>query len=183
MGTFGSRGGFSDKFSLPLMVLAFLVVGGFLYWLSITAQPTEVEVVEEVEDTGSGASAILDIVDFLGAPGDYEGQVIEVTRAQIVNRLGEQAFWIGTADAPFLVKMSPALLETQPAVIVEQVVTLVGQVHILTDSVLTSWDALGAFPTDTDRFLAEFSLGSPFIEVESVEAMTPGGAGAGQAGS
>lgn len=182
MATFGSRRGFSEKLSLPLMVLAFLVVGGFLYWLSITAEPTEVVIVEEDADEGSGASAILDVVDFLEAPGDYEGQVIEVTGAQVVNRLGEQAFWIGTADAPFLVKMSPTLLESQPSVLVEQVVTVVGQVHILTDSVLNAWDALGTFPTETDRFLAEFSQDSPFLEVESVEVQTPGGAAGGQAG-
>ena len=179
MATFGSRRGFSEKLSLPLMVLAFLVVGGFLYWLSITAEPTEVVIVEEEVDAGSGASAILDVVDFLEAPGDYEGQIIEVTGAQVVNRLGEQAFWIGTADAPFLVKMSPTLLETQPSVLVQQVVTVVGQVHILTDSVMTSWDSLGTFPTDTDRFLAEFSLNSPFLEVESVEVQTRGGGPAG----
>jgi len=175
MATFGSRRGFSDKLSLPLMLLAFLFVGGFLYWLSITAVPTEVVIVEEETVRDSGASAILDVVDFLADPGQYDGQVVEVNRAQIVNRLGEQAFWMGTADAPFLVKMSPALLETGPSILVEQVVTVVGEIHILTDSVLTAWDALGTFPTETDRFLAEFSLGSPFLEAVSVESQAPGG--------
>ncbi len=176
MATFGSRRGFSDKLSLPLMVLAFLFVGGFLYWLSIKAVPTEVVIVEEEVHRSSGASAILDVVDFLADPEKYDGQVVEVNRAQIVNRLGEQAFWMGTADAPFLVKMSPALLEAGPTIQVEQVVTVVGQVHILTDSVLTAWDALGTFPTETDRFLAEFALNSPFLEAVSVEAQSsPGG--------
>ncbi len=175
MTTFGSRRGFSDKLSLPLMVLAFVFVGGFLYWLSLKAVPTEVVIVEEEVDRASGASAILDVVDFLADPGQYDGQVVEVTRARIVNRLGEQAFWMGTADGPFLVKMSPALLETGPIIQVEQVVTVVGQVHILTDSVLTAWDALGTFATETDRFLAEFALESPFLEAESVETRAPGG--------
>ena len=177
MATFGSRRGFSDKLSLPLMVLAFLFVGGFLYWLSVTAEPTEVVIVEEEVDESSGASAILDVIEFIDGAGQFAGQVVEVNGAQIVNRLGEQAFWIGTADRPFLVKMSPALLETGPSILVEQVVTVVGEVHILTDSVLTAWDSLGTFPTETDRFLAEFSLDSPFLEASSVEAQAPAGGG------
>ena len=59
MVSFGSRRGFADRLSLPLMVVAFLAVGGFLYWLNITAQPTEVAVAEEPGETASGASAIL----------------------------------------------------------------------------------------------------------------------------
>jgi len=42
MATLGSRRGFADKLSLPLMVLSFVILGGFLYWLNITAEPTEV---------------------------------------------------------------------------------------------------------------------------------------------
>ena len=40
MATLGSRRGFADKLSLPLMIVSFLILGGFLYWLSVTAQPT-----------------------------------------------------------------------------------------------------------------------------------------------
>ncbi len=49
MANFGSRRGFADKLSLPLMILAFLVVIGFLYWLNVTAEPTQV-----VDRRGSG---------------------------------------------------------------------------------------------------------------------------------
>jgi hypothetical protein len=179
MATFGSRRGFSDKLSLPLMLLAFLAVGGFLFWLSITAKPTEVVIVEEDADRDSGASAVLNVFDFLGDPGQYRGQLVEITGAMIVNRLGTQAFWIGTADAPFLVKMAPALLDTEPTIMVDQVVTVVGTVHVLTDSVLSAWDALGTFPTETDRFLAEFSQNSPFLEAETVEVQGGGREGTG----
>ena len=81
--------GFADKLSLPLMILAFLVVIGFLYWLNVTAEPTQVPIVEEVEDPrSSGASAILNVTDFLADAGQYEGQVIEVTGARVASRLG-----------------------------------------------------------------------------------------------
>ncbi len=88
MATFGSRRGFADRLSLPLMVVAFLAVGGFLYWLNVTAQPTEVAVAEEAGETESGASAILNVSDFLQGPDQWIGQVVELTDAQATSTLG-----------------------------------------------------------------------------------------------
>lgn len=178
MATFGSRRGFSDKLSLPLMVLAFLAVGGFLYWLSVKAVPTEVVIVEDDADRDSGASAILDVFDFLADPGQYAGRVVEVNGAKVVSRLGTQAFWIEGPTSPFLVKMAPALVEAGTTILVEQEVTVVGTVHTLTDSMVVAWEAVGAI-TSMDRPVVEFSLGSPFLEVETVRARSPGGAGSG----
>lgn len=184
MANFGSRRGFADKLSLPLMILAFLVVIGFLYWLNVTAEPAQVPIVEEVEDrAGSGASAILDVSDFLGDPGQYEGQLIEVTGAQVSSPLGPQAFWIGPDDAPFLVKMGSDLVAAGTEVLVAQRLTLVGNVMIMSDSTHAAWDAGGAFPSEGDKVVAEFAIGSPFLEVISFD--DPGGsgdAGGGEAG-
>jgi hypothetical protein len=176
MANLGSRRGFADKLSLPLMILAFLVVIGFLYWLNVTAEPTEVVIVEEEGRRTSNASAILDVADFLEDPGQYEGRVVEVTGARVASRLGPQAFWIGPDDSPFLVKMDPTLLEEGADVQLEQRVNLVGTVWTMTDSVHAAWDAAGAFPSDGDRVVAEFAIGSPFLEVSTVEG--PAGAGA-----
>jgi hypothetical protein len=179
MAKFGSRRGFADKLSLPLMVLAFLVVIGFLYWLNITAEPTEVTIVEE-EMRSSGASAILDEVDFLADAAQYEGRVVEVTNARVASRLGPQAFWIGPDDAPFLVKMAPEVVEAGTEVLIEQRLTLVGSVFIMSDSAHAAWDAQGAFPNDGDRIVAEFAIGSPFLEASSIE--RPGETGGGPGG-
>jgi hypothetical protein len=184
MANFGSRRGFADKLSLPLMILAFLAVIGFLYWLNVTAEPTQVPIVEEVQDTrGSGASAILDVTDFLASAGQYDGQVVEVTGARISSRLGPQAFWIGPDDAPFLVKMGSDLVAAGTEVLVEQTVNLVGTVWMMTDSAHAAWDGEGAFPNDGDKIVAEFAIGSPLLEITSVGAPgETGGAGEGQAG-
>lgn len=184
MANFGSRRGFADKLSLPLMILAFLVVIGFLYWLNVTAEPTQVPIVEEAEDTrGSGASAILDVTDFLAAAGQYEGQVVEVTSARISSRLGPQAFWIGPDDAPFLVKMGSDLVAADTEILVEQTLNLVGTVWVMTDSAHAAWDAEGAFPNDGDKIVAEFAIGSPFLEVTSVgDSGGSGDAGGDEAG-
>jgi hypothetical protein len=176
MANFGSRRGFADKLSLPLMILAFLVVIGFLYWLNVTAEPTQVPIVEEVENPrDSGASAILDVSDFLGDPGQYEGQLIEVTGARVSTRLGPQAFWIGPDDAPFLVKMGSDLVAAGTEILVEQSMTLVGTVQMMSDSAHATWDAEGAFPNEGDKVVAEFAIGSPFLEAISVG--NPGGSG------
>ena len=183
MANLGSRRGFAEKLTLPLMILAFLVVFGFLYWLNHTAEPTQVTIVEDEGPSSSGASAILDAVDFLSGPGQYEGQLVEVTNARISSRLGPQAFWIGPDDRPFLVKMGPQLVEAGTEILIGQSVNLVGMVWTMSDSAHAAWDAQGAFPTDGDKIVAQFAIGSPFIEVSVVEGPGGAGGGAGDAGA
>ena len=168
MGTFGSRRGAADKLSLPLMVLAFVVVGGFLYWLNITAQPTEVAIEEGPVETESGASISLLLVDFLADPAVHDGQIVEVTGARVASRLGAQAFWVGTDASPFLVKMAPELVEAGTEVMLESIVTLVGPVSELTMETLAVWDSLGAFPNEGDKIVAEFAVGSHFLEATAI---------------
>ena len=183
MANVGSRRGFADKLSLPLMIVSFVAVVGFLYWLNVTAEPTEVAIVEEEEDTGSGASAILDVSDFLADPSQYEGQIVEVTDARVASRLGSQAFWIGPDDSPFLVKMDSTLVASGQQILMEQRVNLLGEVLTMTDSAHAAWDAQGAFPTDGDRIVAEFAIGSPFLEITSMERSGQPGGGGGEGGT
>lgn len=177
MVTLGSRRGFADKLSLPLMVLSFIILGGFLYWLNITAEPTEVVIVEESSDEGSGASAILAVDDFLANPEGQLDAVVEVTGARVASRLGQQAFWIGPDDRPYLVKMGPSVVEGGTQVLVESLVNIIGTVYMMSDSVLSSWDSLGVFSNEGDRIVAEFA--TSFLEAASIETMPGGGAGAG----
>ncbi len=180
MANFGSRRGFADKLSLPLMILAFLVVIGFLYWLNVTAEPTQIVIEEEGDVRSSSASAILNVEDFLADAVQYDGQVVEVTDARVASRLGPQAFWIGPDDRPFLVKMAPELVEAATEVLIEERLTLVGLVSVMSDSTHAAWDGQGAFPNEGDRIVAEFAIGSPFIEVsEIVRQPTGGDSGAG----
>lgn len=180
MVTLGSRRGFADKLSLPLMVLSFIILGGFLYWLNITAEPTEVAIVEEASDEGSGASAILAVDDFLANPEGQLDAVVEVTSARVASRLGQQAFWIGPDDRPYLVKMGPAVVEAGTQVLVESVVNIIGTVYMMSDSVLSSWDSLGVFSNEGDRIVAEFA--TSFLEATTIETVPGGGAGAGTGG-
>jgi hypothetical protein len=183
MANFGSRRGFADKLSLPLMILAFVVVIGFLFWLNVTAKPTQVDIVEEEVRASSGASAILSEADFLSGPGQYEGQIVEVTDARVASGLGSQAFWIGPDGTPFLVKMGPELVEAGTQVLNLQRLHLTGTVWVMSDSTHAAWDALGAFPNEGDRIVAEFAIGSPFLEVTAIEVQSGTGGDAGAGGT
>ncbi len=179
MGMFGSRRGAADKLSIPLMVLAFVAVGGFLYWLNITAQPTEVAIAEESTGaTESGASVVLPMNEFLAGPGAYDGQVVEITGARVASPLGTQAFWIGPDDSPFLVRLGPQLLADSVGIPQVRTVNLVGTVRMMTDSILAVWDSAGAFPNEGDRMVAEFAIGSPFLEATAIN--TPGSGTSGE---
>ncbi len=178
MATLGSRRGFAEKFSLPLMLLAFVLVGGFLYWLNITAEPTEVAIAEEVEERGSTASSILSLDDFLANPEGQVDATVEVTGARVASLLGTQAFWIGPDDAPYLVKLSPELVEAGTEMVPGAMVSVIGTVYMMSDSVLTAWDALGAFGNQGDRIVAEFA--TSFLEASDVREQgggAPDGAG------
>lgn len=174
MATLGSRRGFADKLSLPLMIVSFLILGGFLYWLSVTAEPTEVAIVEETTDEGPGASAILALEDFLANPEGQLDAIVEVTGARVASRLGTQAFWIGPDDRPYLVKMGPEVIEAGTEILVESVVKITGTVYMMSDSVLTDWDGMGVFSNEGDRIVAEFA--TSFLEAVSIEAVGGGGA-------
>ena len=122
MAILGSRRGSADQLSLPLMILAFVLVGGFLFWLNRTAEPTELAIEEAAPEAVHGASAILTLEDFLENPEGQVDAVVGVNGARIASRLGTEAFWIGPDDAPYLVKMAPALVEAGQEILVESVV-------------------------------------------------------------
>jgi hypothetical protein len=175
MSTSSTERGAAEKLALPLMVLSFLALGGFLYWLNITAEPTEVTIVEEEAEGGSGSAISVD--EFLASPEAQTGQSIEVAGARVSSRLGTQAFWIGPDDRPYLVKMSPDLVAAGGTVLVEQIVSLRGTVHTMSDSVLNAWQELGAFSNDGDRIVAEFA--TSFFEVDEIVGQAEGGGDAG----
>jgi hypothetical protein len=180
MANLGSRRGSADQLALPLMILSFVLVGGFLYWLNVSAEPTVVAIEEAAPEHQSGASAILDLADFLENPEGQIDALVEVNAARVASRLGTQAFWVGPDDSPFLVRMSPELVAEGGDIQVESIVTIVGTVYMMSDSVLASWDEQGVFSNEGDRIVAEFA--TSFLEARSVEAEGGGaasGAGAG----
>ena len=76
MSDLGSRKGGVEKFGLPMMVLTFVLIAGFLYWLNLTAQPTEVAVAESGESETGVTTVTLDA--FMADAALYDGQEIRI---------------------------------------------------------------------------------------------------------
>ena len=169
MGTFVKSRAGSVRLGTMLMILCFVGIGGFMYWLSVTAEPTEVVVVEPEE-------AVLNAVpfeDFSAGTATYIGQAITLQGITVTSLLGPHAFWTGLADAqstPYLLHFSEMLVADSTSVTQGGTVDVTGMVTAMSDSVLDAWQAAGAFPQEIDRTLAEFS--ENFVEVTSIEGAT-----------
>ena len=160
-----SRAG-SARLGTPLMILCFLAIGGFLYWLSITAEPTAV-VVEEVSE--EGPENVVAFAEFSAATDSYIGRQISLEGIAVTSLLGPHSFWTSLDDAQgtaYLLHFSEAALADSVSVTSGISVTVTGMVMAMSDSILDAWEAAGAFPQESDRFQAEFA--EDFIEVSSV---------------
>ncbi len=152
---------------MPLMVLSFLVVAGFLWWLSRTAEPTEspADAPDAEMETGIG----VPLAEFFADASAYMGQEITLTEVPVTSLLGPHAFWTALGEAfgnPYLVHLSDAVRADSVEVTPGVPVTITGTVHAMSDSILGDWEAAGAFPQESDRFQAEFA--ESFLEVATV---------------
>lgn len=162
---------------MPLMIVAFLGMAGFLYWLNVqaTADKASRQVVEEPVVVGpdmSGATGVAG-ADLQVDPGPYVGMVIRVEGLTVVGAVGTQGFWLELPNKnPFLVSMSEGLKAEGVTVTAGQKVTVAGRVYAMGDSVLTAWSTAGTIG-EGDRLAAEFA--THFIEADAV--VVSGGSG------
>lgn len=188
MATFlNSRAG-AAQLGVPLMITSFVAVAGFMYWLSVTAKPTEI-VLPDPRDVFANE---ISLVEFSGGPADYVGQVVSLVDVPISARFGNFGHWINLLDADrngFILHLSDSLRADTTAAtgtIGEgMLVALSGMVMATTDSVLDAWEAAGAFTQPLDRIVAGSTRYLYFLEVTKVrlpETSVPGqgdGAGSG----
>ena len=176
-----SRAG-AAQLGVPLMITAFVVVAGFMLWLSVTAKPTVI-VAPEPQDAFANE---ISLVDFSGGPEGYEGQVVSMTDVPVSGRFGSFGHWINLLDANrngFILYLSDSLrADTTVATgAVEEgmLVTLSGTVMPTTDSVLDAWEAAGAFTKPLDRVMAESTRYLYFLEVTKLRLPETSGPGQG----
>ena len=164
---------------MPLMIMAFIVIGGFLYWLNL--QAAEQEAAQIVEgDTPVGAVAIEGAV--VVAPVDiqldaapYEGQMITLEGLSVASPLGAQGFWLEMPNGnPFLVSVSGELTAQGVGATQGQTPTVTGIVLAVNDSVLNAWSTAGTI-SEGDRMAAEFA--THFMDVAQVLNEEAGGEG------
>ncbi len=170
----GSRRGASNL-GIPLMLLSFILLGGFLYWLYITAVPTEPAVTEQADSTAADMTAIAADPGSLAIDASqYEGQTVRLPALEVAAAVGRRAFFLNLTDqTPFLVRMDSALVARGMTVPTGRV-RVVGDVVPMTDSIITQWTSAGDI-TEGDRPVVEFA--THFILAHQVQSAPPAGDG------
>lgn len=154
-------------FNIIAMVVAFGTIGGFLYWLSITAIPTEVAVAEE-DVTAQAVSLGL----FARSPSIYEGDLVAVDGVEVQSVAGAQLFFVAFPDeSAYPVRVDASLGAAGASLSPMDTGRVTGTVYALTDSVLDAWADESAFPDDATREAAAAS--STFILATELELAPP----------
>jgi len=171
MASFGSRRGEAGARTLPLMLGAFVVAGGFFTWLYFQAVPVEVEVVQGEEPVEQIMATVVETDVFGMDPMAQAGMIIELRRLGVENPLPEspQAFFVG-APGNYLIKMPPEVTVVGGELEYGATISVTGVVHAMSDSVKDAWIASGGL-AESDRILADFA--ESFLEARAVSVTAP----------
>lgn len=163
----GSRRG-ASSLAIPLMLLAFVLTGAFLFWLNATAEPTAPPVMDEDTDDSADMAGVtvLDPGQLSVGTDQYVGQRVRLEGVSVADRVGPAAFFISTPQNPFLVRMDSALIADGMTVEVGGSATVVGTVYVRTDSVVVAWQEDGSIG-DNELPLVEFA--NHFILADRVQ--------------
>lgn len=185
MGDTASRRG-AANLGMPLMIVAFLAMIGFLYWLNIQAREHEAERQAEIQEQLAADSAENDLgaitisassIQMDASP--YQGQVVKLENVPVASALGQQGFWLEMPNKnPFLVSMSEAVKAEGVSVNAGENATVVGTVREMSDSVLNAWSTAGSIG-EGDRLAAEFA--THYIDAARVT-VSAGSPGSGDSG-
>lgn len=155
------------------MVLALLVVAGFLTWLGLTSEPSAVRIVEEDTTEAEAAGGEFAVVpkDTLAAnKGRFEGQVVRVPSLEATGMLGESVFWgeLGTQQnqVPILIRMDSALAAEGMQVETGSEYSVLGMVYRMSDSIAAVWGEQGVLADEGAQMQATFA--DYFIEASNI---------------
>jgi hypothetical protein len=150
--------------TLVWMVLALVVVGGFLTWLGIASEPTSVVVVEGNGDEQNGAAeeglVVVERDTLAVGMGQYVNQQVRVRGVPATGRLGPTIFWGELGDMarqrPVLIRMDEPL---PGGVAVEsgREYTITGQVLPVTEELVDTWAEAGEFAGEGEQMQAAFA--------------------------
>lgn len=184
-----SRAG-AVRLTIPLMILSFLAMAGFLYWLS-RYEPPEVEEVDQVV-TEDGLNEVA-FDDFVMGTQGYMGQEITLRLVEVESTVGDRLFWtMLPGNNPYLMHVSDEALADSVEVIGGLRLDVTGSVMALSDSVLDVWMEAEILRNEGDRLQAMFAVdkGDYFLvrrfemedESESGEGSGESGDGSGEPG-
>ncbi len=160
---------------VPMMILAFVAVGVFLYWLSIrSAKEKAVEIHEDSVALAANAAAntaipgatIVSPDTLQSRPGFYDNQLVQVSGLNVEGQLGKQGFWLKLPNGShFLVALTPSLIQQGDSVATGQAPLVDGTLRPLADSVIARWIGAG---TINSADSAAAAAASYFIEARVI---------------
>lgn len=160
-----------------LMIVAFAVIAGFLYWLN--GQAAQERALDIVEDTTSAmvddydAAIPIGASDIMTDASAYEGQLVRLQPQTVLSLVGQQGFMLDFPSGPFLVSMSDSLIADSLAVQAGDVVRVTGTITAMTPEIAQGWQEAGRL-NEGERMVAEFAV--HFLAAEDIEVSTPAGA-------
>jgi hypothetical protein len=174
-----SRRGAADM-GMILMVAAFAVMGGFMYWISGEAaeeRANRVVIEEPVDEPDPGIPDVrLGDIEAGVDPADYVGQVIRGVGYEVASMLGTQGFWVATPSGnPFLVTWNEGLMAEGRSVTQGDTVTVEGEIRAMDPSAIAAW-VIAETITENDQIVAEFA--THYLRAQTV-AVTGGPSAAG----
>lgn len=185
-----AKGGTGRSLTWLWMILALVVVSGFIVWLGVASEPTQVTIVDEDEgDEGPAMALDSGVVavnkDTLGADkAAYEGQQVQVDRIALTTQLGDRIFWGELGDrqrqVPILVRVDSteaAGWEMRP----NALYTITGEVIRMSDSLATAWGEQGEFRSEGEQMQAAFA--DYFIQASRIRPSRGGAAPQGSGGA
>jgi translation initiation factor IF-1 len=159
--------GTSGVFGTISMIVAFLAIGGFMYWLSLASEPTEFAVADEGEQ-----AQVLSLAAFQMNPAGFEEVLLELDGVVVSETLGSQAFVTELPNGElYLVRIPGALVQQGLAVRAGDRGRITGRVQLMSEEVLARWDSEGVFVDPEHRAMA--GMVPTFFNVESVQLETP----------
>lgn len=148
---------------IPLMIAAFIVIGGFLYWLFLQAEAERQLEYEEAariaaeEAEREAMGQILDPAQVQMDASPFVGRTVTFEDIEVASRLGTQGVWVEMPNGnPFLVSFSDSVKAAGPAPTSGQLATITGTMTAMSDSVASAWVATGSI-NEGDRLAAEFA--------------------------
>ena len=140
MGDRASRRGAVDL-GLPLMLVAFIAIGGFLYWLNMQAQAELAAKAAIAEEIAAEEAELAAMGDFISGetlqrdPSPFTGRVIAVEGLSIASLVGSQGFWLELPNNnPFLISLTEAVKAEGHTFSPGMTLTVSGTVYAMGDS-------------------------------------------------
>jgi hypothetical protein len=132
------------QLTVPLMIVAVLLIGGFVYWLNISTEAVRVAIAEEEQAAAAAAEEAeatpVAAADFAEEPAEYVGQFIRLNGLPVFNQMGPEAFTVLLpTDMIYLIHVEGGAMVSPGAT-----ASVTGTVEIMNDSVLDAWEARGA---------------------------------------